>query len=108
MASASSYSSDEDYHNYEADSEAVLEDSTDEYDSDYDPEGEVGDYETDSASSVSTLWASEGEQSRDDPASGPPSPGPAGSRFILLSDPYADKRPDVLPSLGSQPSTQNS
>ena len=50
MASISSYSSDEDYHKYEADSEAVLEDSTDEYDSDYDPERDVGDCETDRVS----------------------------------------------------------
>ena len=78
---------------------ATLVDSTDEYDSDYDPEREVRDCETDSVSSVETLSASEGEQSRDDAASAPPSSGPAGSCFTLLSDPYADKQPDVLPSL---------
>lgn len=59
MASASC-SSDEDYHNYETDSEDILEDSPDEYDSDYDPEKEIG--ESDSDSSVETLSASEGEQ----------------------------------------------
>lgn len=95
MASASC-SSDEDYHNYETESEDILEDSLDESDSDYDPENEIG--ESDSDSSVETLSASEGEQ-HDDSASGPPSPGPAVSRFTLLCDPFADKRPDPLPSL---------
>ena len=71
MASASC-SSDEDYHNYETDSEDILEDSPDEYDSDYDPEKEIG--ESDSDSSVETLSASEGEQPSYGSASGPPSP----------------------------------
>ena len=60
MASASC-SSDEDYHNYETDSEDIQEDSPDEYDSDYDPEKEIGESD-DSDSSVKTLLASEGEQ----------------------------------------------
>ena len=60
MASASC-SSDEDYHNYETDSEDIQEDSPDEYDSDYDPEKEIGESD-DSDSSVETLSASEGEQ----------------------------------------------
>ena len=41
-------SSDEDYHNYETDSEDIgLEDSPDESDSDYDPEKEIGESDSD-------------------------------------------------------------
>ena len=73
MASASC-SSDEDYHNYETDSEDIQEHSPDKYDSDYDPEKEIGESD-DSDSSVETLSASEGEQPSVILPQGHPHPG---------------------------------
>ncbi|MPC48612.1 hypothetical protein E2C01_042391 [Portunus trituberculatus] len=88
MASASSSSKNDNYHNYETDSDDILEDSH------YDPGKEIEDSEIDSITSAETLPAREGEQSGDDSASG--QPDPSASCFTLLSDPFADKQPDLL------------